>query len=258
MKIKLVLMAALIGLGVGNVAAQEFKLAKATGTLDIREVNSVTIEGYGGSEIVFTSKNRDHDRDKDERSKGLRVVTGSGLEDNTGLGISVVDKGTTVEVRQLKKMDGPEIKIMVPKGISIVYDHSSPYGSEVKFVNIEGNLEVSTVHNDVVLDNVTGAINIKTVHGNIDATFTPAVKNNISIVSVHGHVDVSIPVSTKANVKLGTSHGEILVDPDLKIDIEHTGSMVRYSDNVVGKINGGGLSIALTSEHDNVYFRKKL
>jgi hypothetical protein len=107
------------------------------------------------------------------------------------------------------------------------------------------------------MSNATGAINIKTVHGDVDATFSTAPKSPVSIESVHAHVDVALPLDTKANLKLSTHLGEILVDPAFKIDIEKTGDMVRYSDKVSGKINGGGVSIDLSSTHDNVYLRKK-
>ena len=255
MKRKLIIVAGLMVIGLGCLKAQDYKLAKSSGRLEIKEVNHVTIEGYNGNEIVFSS--RDHDRDDDGRAKGLRAISSLGLEDNTGIGLSVVDKGNVVEVQQLKKMDGPEIKIMVPKGVTVSYYHTSPYGDDVTLKNIENEIEVSTVHNGVHLDNATGPLSVKTVHGEIEASFAANLKSPISLVSVHGHVDVSLPVATKANLRLGTVYGEIFVDPDFKIDIERTGNMVKYSDNVSGKINGGGLEITLSSTHNNVYLRKK-
>ncbi len=242
-------------LAIGLLQAQEYKVAKSTGRLEIREVNHVVIEGYSGNEIIFSSK--DGKRDDDERAKGLRSISGMGLEDNTGLGLSVVDKGGIIEVQQLKKMDGPDVTIKVPKGVVAYYTHSSPYGREVDFKNVESEIEVSTVHSGVNLTNVSGPMTVKTVHGNIEASLSTNIKNPVSIVSVHGHVDVAIPVATKANLKLGTVYGEIFVDPDFKIDIEKKDNMVKYSDNVAGKINGGGLDITLSSTHDNVYLRKK-
>ena len=83
------------------------------------------------------------------------------------------------------------------------------------------------------------------------------LKSPVNIESVHGHVDVALPVTTKANLKLSTNFGEILVDPDFKIEIEKTGAMVKYSDKVTGKINGGGIEIDLSAAHNNVYLRKK-
>ena len=250
------ILAIAFGLSMGAAAnAQEYKISKSSGTLEIREVNHVIIEGHNGNEIIFSS--RDDDHDNDDRAKGLRAISSMGLEDNTGIGLSVMDKGNVVEVRQLKKMEGPDIKILVPKNVVVSYYHTSPHGDEIEIKNFEGKVEVSTVHNGVVLSNATGPLEIKTVHGDIDASFGAAVKGPINIESVHGHVDVALPVATKANMKLKTNFGEILVDPDFKFEIEKTGNMVKYSDNVSGKINGGGIEINLTATHDNVYLRKK-
>ena len=239
----------------GAVNAQEYKLNKSSGTLEIREVNHVTIEGHNGNEIIFTS--RDEDRDDDERAKGLRAISSMGLEDNTGIGLSVVDKGNVIEVRQLKKMEGPDIKILVPKNVVVSYYHTSPHGDEIEIKNFEGQVEISTVHNGVVITNATGPLNIRTVHGDIDASLGTALKSPITIESSHGHVDVALPVTTKATMKLKTNFGEILVDPDFKIEIEKSGDMIKYSDNVSGKINGGGIEINLSATHNNVYLRKK-
>ena len=217
----------------------------------------ITIEGYSGNEIIFLSHDQNQDEDEDNRSKGLRAISSLGLEDNTGIGLSVVDKGGVIEVYQLKKMDGPDITIKVPKGVVVSYSHSSPYGEDVTVRNFEGEIEISTVHNSVKLENLTGPMNIKTVHGDIDVALNAAMKNPISITSVHGHVDVAMPVSAKTTLQLGTSWGEIFVDPEFKIEFDKTSNGVKYSDNVSGKINGGGLNVTLSSTHGNVYLRKK-
>ena len=84
-----------------EIFGQEFKLAKKAGSIEIRELNKVKIEGYVGNEIVFLS--RDYDSDHDERAEGLRAIGNFGLEDNTGIGLSVIDNNGVVEVKQLKK-----------------------------------------------------------------------------------------------------------------------------------------------------------
>jgi hypothetical protein len=83
------------------------------------------------------------------------------------------------------------------------------------------------------------------------------VKGPVSIVSIYGYVDVTLPVATKANLKLSTSYGEILVAPEFKIEIEKQGDMIRYSDRVTGKINGGGMNVDLRSDYSKIYLRKK-
>ncbi len=238
-----------------GLRAQEFKLPKSTGKLSILEVNNVKIEGYSGSEIVFTSSS--FSKDRDDRAKGLRAISSLGLEDNTGLGLSVIETNGVIEVRQLKKMDGPNVLIKVPHGVSIKYVHTSPYGDDVAIKNFEGELYVSTVHNDVQLTNVTGELNIKTVHGDIEASFGTAISKTVSLTSTHGHVDIAIPTATKANLELNTSWGEIFVDPDFKLEFDKTSTMLKYSDKMTAKINGGGTEVKLSSTHDNVYLRKK-
>ena len=255
MKKKVLLFACFILIS-GFVSAQEYKLAKSTGKLIIKDLNHVTIEGSTGNEIIFTSL--DGARDKDDRAKGLRAVSNMGLEDNTGVGLAVLDKGTTYEVYQLKKMDGPRVKISVPKGVSIYISHSSPYGEDIRLKNIEGEIETSTVHNGVHLENVTGPMTIKTVHGEIEADFSAGIKSPIVLSSQHGLVDLTLPATIKATMSMKTNFGEIFVDPAFKLEVETSGDMVKYSSNKVsGKINGGGIDIQLNSTHNNIYLRKK-
>lgn len=255
MKRNILLTAALL-IAVGPVFSQEYKLAKNTGKLVLKEINRVTIEGTNGNEIVFTSL--DGQSDKDSRASGLRAINSLGLEDNTGVGLAVVDKGNTYEVYQLKKMDGPRVKILVPKGVSISISHSSPYGEDIRIRNVENEIESSTVHTGLKLDNVTGPLNIKTVHGEIEADFSGGIKSPIHLISTHGLVDVTLPAATKATLSMRTDWGEILVDPALKIEVESSGDMVKYSANrVSGKLNGGGIEMELKSTHNNIYLRKK-
>lgn len=236
--------------------AQEYKIAKSTGKLVIN-LPSVKVEGYNGTEILFSSSKSDWE--SDERAKGLRPINGNGLEDNTGLGINVSDKGTSYEVSQVSARSG-DITIKVPKGVSVSYSYNKVMNAgKAWFKNIEGELEISVQHNKVDLDNITGPLTAKAVYGGIDAKFADNIKGPISIVSIYGHVDVAIPVATKANLKMNTSHGEIFAAADLKIEMEKTtsGDMVSYNNNnVKGKLSGGGTEITLRSDYGKIYLRK--
>ncbi len=239
-----------------NVFSQEFKVAKSSGKLVIKEVNQVTIEGHNGNEIIFSSL--DGPKEKDKRAEGLRALNSMGLEDNTDIGLSVQDKGNTIEVYQLKKMDGPRVRILIPKGVSVSITHSSPYGNDIVLKNIDSEIEVSTLHNGIDLDNVTGPLTIKTVHGEINAKLGTSLKSPLSLISMHGLIDITIPAATKANINMSTSYGEMFVDPAIKIDMEEKSDFVRYGGNKInGKINGGGLDLTLSSNHGNIYLRKK-
>jgi predicted membrane protein len=239
---------------VGSLRAQEYKVQKSSGRLEIN-IGRVTVEGHNGNEIIFSSK--DYNRDKDKRSEGLRSINSLGLEDNTGLGINVKEDGNVVSVRQLKKMNSPDIKILVPKGMIVSFSYESQYGGEAKFRNITNEIEVSAQYNSIELENVTGPLTVKTIYGHVDASFDANMKDPISIVSIYGYVDVAIPATTKANLKMSTSYGEILADPAFKIDVDREGNMINYSDKVSGKINGGGINIDLSCNYGKVYLRKK-
>ncbi len=237
-----------------RISAQEFKLSKTTGRLEIN-LGRVAVEGHTGNEIIFTSNDRE--KEKDERAKGLKEINSLGLDDNTGLAINVEDKGGVVIVRQLKKMNSPKIKILVPKGIIISFSHESQYGGEALFKNVENEIEISAQYNSIELENCSGPLTVKTIYGHVEATFDSNSKGPISIVSVYGFVDVTLPLMTKANLKLSTSYGEIYVAPDFKIEIDRQGDMIRYSDRVTGKINGGGMDIDLNCNYGKVYLRKQ-
>jgi hypothetical protein len=240
----------LIGLAL-SAAAQEYKVSKNTGRLEIK-IGKVTVEGYNGSEIIFSGQDRD--RKDDERAKGLKEINGLGLEDNTGLGINVEDKGGVVTVRQLKKMNSPEIRIQVPKGVTVAYAFESQYGGDVVFRNIESEIEFASNYNSLEMINVSGPATVKTVYGHIEASFDQNVKGPLSIVSVYGYADVTLPATIKANIRLSTSYGELYASPDFKIEVDRS---LDDENRVNGKINGGGMNVDINSSYGKVYLRKK-
>ena len=85
---KLVLIIGIMAATICVALAQNFKIAKTSGRLEIY-TGKVTVEGTTGNEIVFSSgredRDDDDDKDEDDRSKGLRAINGLGLDDNTGL-----------------------------------------------------------------------------------------------------------------------------------------------------------------------------
>jgi hypothetical protein len=239
--------------GISALHAQDYKVNQTSGKL-VLNLGSVTVEGYNGNDIVFSSS-RD-ESEKDPRAKGLRAINGSGYVDNTGLGISVEQKGTTTEVNQIATSD-LSIKVMVPKGVIVsLACHRVSNAGTILFKNMENEIEISTDYNKIELEDITGPATVRALYGSVDATFTDNIKGPISIASIYSTVDVSIPTTTKANIKLNTSHGEILASADLKIELEKTdGEMINYG-RVQGKLNGGGAELKLTSEYSKIYLRK--
>ena len=235
--------------------AQDYKINKTSGKLEIH-LQGVTVEGYDGSEVVFSSSKAEHD--DDPRAKGLRAISGNGYTDNTGLGISVVENGGTAEVNQVASADN-DIIIKVPKGVIVSYAWKGVNAGTVLFRNLENEVEISTEYNAVELENVTGPATVNALYGSVTAKFNDHIKGPISIVAVYAALDVTIPPTTKADVKLESEHGEILASSDLKIDVAKKADdgMVRYggTNDVEGKLNGGGMEFKLTANYGKIYLR---
>ncbi len=254
---KLIIFIAVFALISGeHLLAQEYKL-KVSGnkTLKLLEVNKVEVVGYEGSEIVFTTELKKSG--DEERAKGLTAISGAGLTDNTGIGLSAVDKGNEIEVQQLARNNSNRYLIKVPSNVKLFYEHTGVSGSDFKASNIKSEMEVSTLHNSIKLENVTGPMTLNSVHGKIEVIFSSLNQSNpTSILSVHGLVDVSLPADTKANLQMDSNWGELYTDMKIEFDKAKDG-MTVHSSNVKGKLNGGGIELHLSSTHNNVYLRTK-
>ncbi len=241
---------------ISSAIAQEYKINQSAGKM-VLNLTAVTVEGYNGNKIVFSTTKKE--TEIDPRAQGLRAIGGGGYTDNTGLGISVEQRGTTTEVDQIGSSD-LAIKILVPKNVIVSLTcHKMANSGEIIFKNMENEIEISTDYNKIKLENISGPATINALFGSIDAIFSDHIKGPISIASVYSTVDISIPASTKANLKLSTTHGDIFAAPELKIAFEKHEDNNEETDSgneVVGKLNGGGLEFKLSSEFGKIYLRK--
>lgn len=261
----------------GQAYAQEYKVAKSTGRLVIK-VPSVSVEGYDGKEVIFSSQNKQL---ADERAAGLMLLSGSGLKDNTGMGLSTTEKGSDLEVAAVDPSMG-KVTIKVPKGVAISYNWQDMYHTgKATFKNIQKEIDISSKNNAVELDEVSGPVSINTLYASIKARFTDKVTGPITIASIYSTVDVSVPLATKANLKLNTTYGKVFASSDMKIDLNKRteDGMVDYSSHtenaenaggdtkvfkssfssfIEGTLNGGGSNISLSSTYGKVYLRKTM
>ncbi|MEM6831895.1 MAG: DUF4097 family beta strand repeat-containing protein, partial [Bacteroidota bacterium] len=249
-----------------SLSAQADYKVKITvgGKVIINQVDKVNIEGYDGTEVIISGV--DKKRKQDPRAAGLRVISGSGKVDNTGLGLSAIKAGNELTVEQVGKNTKGRFMIKIPHGISVLYEHDDHSADDLNIRNFKSEIEISAHYNEVKLDNVTGPMSINTVHGDVDARFSKVSQANpITIRSSHGLIDIAMPASTKANLKVKASHGDMFTDFDIskKIPAQQTkggqGSGNSWEaecddcddDKMEGTINGGGVLVDLHSSHGN-------
>jgi len=232
---------------------KEFKYKKNSGKILIQAGN-VSIEGYDGSEILFSSKILAEE--SDSKAEGLVMLSGNGIVDNTGLGLSVTEKNNQVEVIQVGKNNESLILIKVPNQLAISYNYKKSEWSndDLCFKNIVNEVSVSRTYGNVKFENVTGPLMVNTVYGSIDAQFSKSVKGPVSIVSVYGSIDVGVQKETGAAIDFKTEWGSIYAAKDFKFDLVKT-TEEKKGENINGKLNGGGFDLILQSNYGKIYLR---
>mgnify|MGYP001794776110 CR=1 FL=1 len=183
MKKQITVLCAFVLITMSANAQKEYKLTKSSGKLNLN-ISGAIVEGYSGNEIIFSTSKSENDV-VDERAKGLRIISGSGFVDNTGMGIDVSEKGEEINVNPVRKGDRIGIiSIKVPQNIKIAFNNTNTTQEELILKNLKNEIEVSVPYNKLTLENNTGQMNVKTIYGSVDALFSGEIKGPVSIGSV--------------------------------------------------------------------------
>jgi hypothetical protein len=264
------------GLFTQSVKAQEFKLNKSTGSIII-DLNSAIIEAYPGNEIIVMGTDEADDsldsrnvifegfknrsvvlRPRNERNRGLRVLSPLGFIDNTGLGVSVTEESDQVKIMQVSKGSGRKILVKVPKSMPIKFNSTNMYDAgTIQFSNISSEIEASASYNKIKLNNVTGPMTIKTLYNEIEGNLPEGIKGPISLISAYNDVDIKIVPTVNANASLYAPYGEVYTDPSIKIKVETNPNAVRsYKNDVIKAIIGnGGPELSIKANYGKIYIR---
>lgn len=200
-------------------AQKEFKLAKSSGKLVINNISKLSVEGYDGKDIVFSTTNVVEKTD-DPRAAGLSVLGNAGF-DNTGIGISVTEKDNNVFVAAIAKETN--LKVKLPQGVALSIKTGSFSQRDsiiILLSNIKSEIDASTQYEHISLKNVSGPVSVKTLYGNIDGKLAPSFKGPISLVSVYGFIDVTLPEDTKADMSINTVYETLYAAKDINLVLD--------------------------------------
>ncbi len=239
-----------------SLNAQDYSTGMSSGKLVINEVLNVRIEGTNGSQVLISTQEKDDE--VDERAEGLVEINALGLTDNTGIGLAAEKSSGELVIHPISRSSSREYIFQVPQGVSIHYECFSVGAETVHISDVSSEIEVSTNHNSIVLENTSGPIAANSVHGDIDAIFdNVSAQNEITLNSTHGYVDVSIPSDMGATFDLSTDHGKIFTDLELKIEGDEEDMRNLSNRDISGTFNNGGVHFYLKSSHGKIYLRKK-
>ncbi len=220
--------------------------------------DNVSIEGYSGKDVVITAKVEE--QEENDRAKGLRVVNGSGLSDNSGMGMNIQNIAGVTEISMVGMPLEDSVHVRVPFDLSIsVRGGRGGFfnGGGIEIKDIKAEVEISSTMGDVKVINVTGPLNVKVAQGDVVAKFVQPVKGPISLIAAMGAVDVAFPVKFGANVDMKTSMGNIYAADEFQFEkpVEEPKNSYIMSNTVKGKMNGGGQDVILKTSMGDIYIR---
>jgi hypothetical protein len=245
----------------GTSFGQEFKSSlKNAKKIEIGQLaGNVKIVGASGSELVIKA---DGLTELPERAKGLKPLSAGGT-DNTNIGLNYTETGDIISfLGATRQSSEASYTFMVPEGIAVKLDYTSPFtSSDVEVNDFKNELEISTMNGGINCDNVTGPLIFDVINGNITIVFSALNQNSpMSIKSINGEVDLTMPSGAKADFDLSSLQGDIFTDLDIAIDKKGREEGERFlggMNNIKGKLNGGGVKVTVSSINGNLYLRKK-
>jgi hypothetical protein len=176
-------------------------------------MNDVRIQGAETNEVQVTSKAAS----TQPRQDGLRPLV-------------AVSKFTLTEKDNVVILEAPpheetrgrgDFSIIAPRDVALVIEDSA--GGDIHCAQLSGDIDISTMHGVVRLDEVTGGVVVSTMQGEIHATLRELREGKpISLTSVHGPVVVRLPETARANIRLRSISGNILTDFDPNVLVTET------------------------------------
>jgi len=253
---KLQLVFTIVGFALSTCLSSQtsYTLPKGKKSIFFNEVNQVSIVGTtdNTARIEIEGSSSRHP----ERAQGLKLINGSGYEDNTDIGLSVEENGDELIIREVSNRSNQRYTFYVPVGYFVKYQATSNRGGKLNLENIEAELDISTLFNSISMSGVKGPMTIHSVHGRIEAIFDQLNQEGpINLYSVHGHLDISIPQNTKADLMMSSGHGEIYSNVDMKIEKNINGLNKISNGDIRAAINGGGVKLSIKSQHGDIYLR---
>jgi len=245
----------------GNSYGQEFKSnLKNAKKIEIGQLaGEVKIVGTSSGELVIKA---DGLTELPDRAKGLKPLSAGGT-DNTNIGLNYTEAGDIISITgATRKSSEASYTFMVPDGIAVKLDYTSPFASsDVEVNDFKNELEISTMNSGIKCENVTGPLIFDVINGDITIVFSALNQNSpMSVKSINGEVDLTLPSAAKADFDLSSLQGDIFTDLDIAVDKKGKEDGERFlggMNNIKGKLNGGGVKVTVSSINGNLYLRKK-
>lgn len=230
-----ILLAAALLLSLQLLAQKDYRIAKSGGKLVLNNLSNLVVEGYDGKEIILSVSGNNSKSEPftqktapsgDPRAKGLSELNNSGF-DNTGLGLSVSEKGNTTIVSNTHENSSRKTRIQVPHSVALSINNSLwPFqiqnaeedSGAILVRKFKGEIDVSVHSEDCRFEEITGPLSMKSFFGDVEVSLKENFQGPITIQTVRGLVDLTVDKGTRADVVMSTvAGGTIYASKDLKL-----------------------------------------
>lgn len=144
--------------------------------------------------------------------------------------------------------------------VSVHFTVRLPRGVKVRANSVNGAIEISGAHNEVVAETVNGRIDARTTAGPVEAhTVNGAIdvrmesltsSSDMEFETVNGSVRVEAPSNLAADVSMSTVNGSLTTDFPMTVE-------GRISKNRINaKVNGGGPRLTMTTVNGSIELRR--
>jgi len=167
--------------------------------------------------------------------------------------IEITDSVAGSTIRVQTKV--PRSEGMLGGSAEVAYTVRVPAGAEVKFVTVNGGIEISrltgkidaeTTNGGIVAREVGGPIEATTTNGGIEVELTAVAQGGVKLGCTNGGIKLRLPADAAATISASVANGGIDADG---LKLETTESSRR---SLEARLNGGGPSIKIEGTNGGI------
>ena len=175
--------------------------------------NAIQVTGYDGDEVIIEAESNNNAKGFPKEAEGLRMVSGSGIADNTGLGASAEQVGNVLNITVPKNKYFGNISIKIPREVAVsIRENENIWNNQWKISGLSGEIELKAKHTSITLDDISGPLVCNAGWGKVKINYTSISQSAPHSITTFSPVDVTLPTDAKATLGLKSTFGDVFTD----------------------------------------------
>ncbi|MEO7276284.1 MAG: hypothetical protein ABIX28_09125 [Vicinamibacterales bacterium] len=216
------------------------------GRLEIENVNGrIHVTPSEGNEVEVIAQKKAKAVSEDAAKAALAQIQ---IEDTVS--------GSTIRVQtKVPRSNG-----LMGGSAEVSYTVRVPASAEVKFLTVNGGIEISrlsgkidaeTTNGEIVAREISGPIEATTTNGGVEVELTAVAKGGVKLGCTNGGIKLRLPADAAATISASVANGGIDTDG---LQLEKSESSRR---NLEARLNGGGPSIKIEGTNGGITIRSR-